>query len=73
MKWTVRLFVPIFAGLILAAAAAAQARPMSEAERDVWQLEEKYWEFAQAYDLSSYRALWHEEFVGWPRSEAIPV
>ncbi len=73
MKRTARLFAVVLACLILVAAAAAQSKEMSAAEKEVWQLEEKYWEFAQAYDLQSYRALWHEEFVGWPWSEAAPV
>ena len=74
MKRTVvSLFVLAFACLILATAAAAQPKEMSAAEKEVWQLEEKYWEYAQAFDLQSYRGLWHEEFVGWPRSEATPV
>jgi len=73
MKTTVRLLSLIGACLILAAAVAAQAKEMSAAEKEVWQLEENYWKFAQAYDLESYRTLWHEEFVGWPRSEAVPV
>lgn len=74
MKRTVvSLFVLGLACLILAGPTAAQSKKMSPAEKEVWQLEEKYWEFAQAYDLQSYRALWHENFVGWPRSEATPV
>lgn len=73
MKRTTCLFALTCACLVLAAAAAAQSKEMSAAEKEVWQLEEKYWEFAQAYDLQSYRALWHEGFVGWPRSEAVPV
>lgn len=73
MRMTVRLFSLVAACLILAAAAAAQSKEMSAAEKEVWQLEEDYWKFAQAYDLQSYRTLWHEEFVGWPRSEAVPV
>jgi hypothetical protein len=64
MKRTLHLLSLVLACLTLAAAASAQSKEMSEAAREVWQLEEKYWEFAQAFDLQSYRALWHEEFVG---------
>jgi hypothetical protein len=46
---------------------------MSAVEMEVWELEEDYWKYAQAYDLESYRTLWHDQFVGWPRSEAVPV
>ena len=59
--------------LTLATVVEVKAQEMSAAEREVWQLEEDYWKFAQAYDLESYRTLWHEQFVGWPRSEAVPV
>jgi ketosteroid isomerase-like protein len=58
--------------LFLAAPGLAQTQ-LSPAEQEVWQLEEKYWKYAQSYDLQSYSALWHERFVGWPRAEATPV
>jgi hypothetical protein len=73
MKRFIPLLSLVAAGLMLAAPAAAQSRPMSAAEMEVWQLEEDYWKFAQAYDLTSYRALWHDQFVGWPSSETVPV
>lgn len=73
MKLLVRLGSFVAVCLLLAAAVAAQSKELSAAEKEVWQLEEDYWKFAQAYDLQSYRTLWHEEFVGWPRSEATPV
>jgi len=59
--------------VLLAAVAFARAKEMTAAEKEVWQLEEAYWKFAQAFDLESYRTLWHEDFIGWPRSEAVPV
>lgn len=73
MKLAVRFLMLAVAGLIACAGAAAQSTQMSAAEKEVWQREEDYWKYAQAFDLESYRALWHEEFVGWPRSEAVPV
>ncbi len=73
MKLAWRLFSLAAACLLLAAVAAAQTKEVTAAEKEVWQLEENYWKFAQAYDLESYRTLWHEEFVGWPESEAVPV
>jgi ketosteroid isomerase-like protein len=73
MKLAWRLFSLAAACLLLAAVAAAQTKEVTAAEKEVWQLEEDYWKYAQAFDLESYRTLWHEEFVGWPRSEAVPV
>jgi hypothetical protein len=63
----------VFAFLLLGAGAAAQFAQLNAAEQEVWRLEEKYWEYAKAFDLPGYRSLWHEQFVGWPRSEAVPV
>ncbi len=44
----------------------------SSAERAVWNLEHSYWKYVQALDLTSYKALWHTNFVGWPRSSSAP-
>lgn len=73
MKLAWRLFSLAAACLLLAVAAVAQMKEATAAEREVWQLEEDYWKYAQAYDLESYRTLWHDQFVGWPRSEPAPV
>jgi ketosteroid isomerase-like protein len=39
----------------------------------VWDLEKAYWEYVKANDLEKYRALWHENFVGWPFVSPAPV
>ncbi len=39
----------------------------------IWCLEHDYWRFVQAGDMTKYRALWHENFVGWPSSEPNPA
>jgi ketosteroid isomerase-like protein len=49
------------------------ARDRSAGENAVWQLEEDYWRFVSAGDLDSYVKLWHEDFAGWPCSEASPA
>ncbi len=33
----------------------------------------KYWEYVKASDLDKYRALWHENFLGWPFISSAPV
>jgi hypothetical protein len=42
-------------------------------EAQVWSLEKAYWEYVKANDLEKYRALWHEDFVGWPLVSSAPV
>lgn len=42
-------------------------------EQAVWKLEHQYWEYVKAADLTGYRSLWHEQFVGWPQMSATPV
>ena len=45
----------------------------SDNEKAVWKLESSYWDDVKALDLDSYRALWHENFVGWPYSSSQPA
>jgi len=42
-------------------------------EQAVWKLEHSYWEYVKAQDLPSYKALWHDDFLGWPSSSSEPV
>ena len=42
-------------------------------ETQVWNLEKAYWEYVKANDLEKYRALWHDDFVGWPLFSSAPV
>ena len=42
-------------------------------ETQIWNLEKAYWEYVKANDLEKYRALWHDDFVGWPSVSATPV
>jgi len=52
--------------------AAIHARP-AENEQVLWNLEHDYWRYVHENDLSSYRNLWHENFLGWPYVSAAPV
>lgn len=65
-----RLLLPAVCLAFIGVSVPAQR---SSAEGEVWRLEEKYWQLVQAYDLQGYRALWHEDFVGWPDVEPTPV
>lgn len=57
--------------LVLTAAVFAQSAGKDQAQ--VWNLEKAYWEYVKTNDLEKYRALWHEDFVGWPNSSATPL
>jgi len=67
----VRLFSFVLA-TILAALGSAQAQSSAD-EQSLWKLEHTYWDYVQANDLTSYRSLWHEDFIGWPSVSAAPV
>jgi ketosteroid isomerase-like protein len=42
-------------------------------EEQIWNLEKAYWKYVKTKDLEKYRALWHNDFVGWPFISAAPV
>lgn len=35
-------------------------------ENQVWQMEEKYWEYVENIDTTAYKKLWHDDFMGYP-------
>jgi len=45
----------------------------SSDETQIWNLEKAYWEYVKANDLDKYRALWYDDFVGWPSVSEAPV
>ena len=67
----VKTTIALLLGLTTAAAAFAADSTKDEAQ--IWSLEKAYWEFVKANDLEKYRALWHEDFVGWPLVNSEPV
>ncbi len=40
-------------------------------KNEVWQLEENYWKYVKANDLTSYLTLWDEKFIGYPTNNII--
>jgi ketosteroid isomerase-like protein len=68
MKFT-RVWIAVSVALCALQCFAQQ----SADERAIWKLENSYWEYVKAEDLTSYRALWHPNFVGWPSVSAEPV
>src|SRR5215216_5908879 len=57
--------------VVLAAAGFAQGAANEEAQ--IWSLEKAYWEYVKNGELEKYRALWHENFLGWPYISSTPV
>jgi hypothetical protein len=58
---------------IVVLATAAFGQDSAKDETQVWNLENAYWEYVEVNDLEKYRALWHEDFVGWPTSSSMPL
>jgi ketosteroid isomerase-like protein len=59
--------------LLVVFVAAAFGKGATNDESQVWNLEKAYWEYVKANDLEKYRALWHENFLGWPFVDPAPV
>ena len=57
--------------VVLVASAFGQGPTNDESQ--VWNLEKAYWEYVKANDLEKYRALWHENFLGWPFVSSAPL
>jgi ketosteroid isomerase-like protein len=64
---------PLIASPIADSSARARTADSAKEEAQVWNLEKAYWEYVKANDLEKYRALWHDDFVGWPSVSAAPV
>jgi ketosteroid isomerase-like protein len=59
--------------LFLALAVTAFAQNSAKDQTQVWRLEKAYWEYVKANDLEKYRALWSDNFLGWPFVSSAPV
>ena len=59
--------------LLLSLIATAFTPSLPNQENEIWTLEKSYWEYVKASDLTKYRALWHQNFVGWPFVSSEPV
>jgi len=59
--------------VLLVLAATILAQDLTKDEKQIWKLEKDYWEYVKANDLEKYRALWHEDFVGWPSISSTPL
>ena len=59
--------------LFLALTATALGQNSAKDEAQIWELEKAYWQYVKDNDLEKYRALWHENFLGWPFVNPAPV
>jgi ketosteroid isomerase-like protein len=59
--------------LLVVLVAAAFGQGTSNDESQVWNLEKAYREYVKTNDLEKYRALWHEDFLGWPFVNSDPL
>ena len=59
--------------LLVVLTPVALGQPATNDGEQVWNLEKAYWEYVKTNDLEKYRALWHENFLGWPLISSTPV
>jgi ketosteroid isomerase-like protein len=66
-----RIARPAIAVVLLASVLFA-GQPSAD-EKEVWSLEDAYWQYVKANDFEHYRTLWHADFLGWPYSDPEPA
>jgi ketosteroid isomerase-like protein len=59
--------------LVVVLTCALFAAQQSPPEKEVWSLEDAYWQYVKANDIERYRTLWHVDFLGWPYSDPEPA
>ena len=64
------LFIPNFS---FGFEAVASGRGWSEDQRDIWDLEEKYWAYLKNTDIEGYKDLLHQDSLPWPSGSYLPV
>ena len=67
------ILVCLIATGFAARSASATPQATADAEKTIWELEHSYWHFVETNDLTSYRNLWHADFLGWPSMSSAPV
>jgi ketosteroid isomerase-like protein len=45
----------------------------SDLTDEVWSQEAAYWESLAAADLDAFLSLWHEDCIGWPNNQPVPI
>ena len=57
------LIVPVF----------AVGQTMSPAEKDIWSLEQRFWDTRTRWQLEEHMTFWDDDFTGWPWSSDRPL
>ena len=69
--------IPFLLALTIASAAStaspARTADLAKDEAQISNLEQAYWEYVKTSDLEKYRALFRDDFVGWPLITTAPV
>ncbi len=69
MKYFITAFFLLF-GLIVVGQSSKD--PAVEKVKDaIWQLEENYWNYVRTQNLTEYRKLWDDQFIGYPSNNII--
>lgn len=59
--------------ILLLLASTGFGQDSAKDQLQIWNLEKAYWEYVKVNDLESYRALWHNDFLGWPFVSSVPL
>jgi ketosteroid isomerase-like protein len=63
----------IFVIALLLISTLCEAQQETKSEDAVWAREQAYWHAVQANNLQEYRALWRDDFLGWPLTSPDPA
>ena len=67
MKYSTKLMVALFGiSLLFFGGVQAFGQEWSAEQKEVWQMEIKYWDLVKEKNLKGYMGLWHKDFIGWP-------
>lgn len=69
-RMTTAMFFALTVTMLLPCIAIADE--LSANEREVWELEQAYYRFAEANDPESYLELFDEDIIGWPTQDPQP-
>jgi len=64
-------WIPVIALLLVSA--LCQAQKANKDQDAVWAREQAYWHAVQTTNLEDYRALWRDDFLGWPFTSPDPA
>jgi hypothetical protein len=74
MKHSTKLLALLLAiGLIFLAGVQAFGQEWSPEQKEVWQMEIKYWDLYKEGNAKGYMELWHKDVIAWPHWAKNPV